>query len=234
MQTVEILIIQPITDEALEHIVTVDRRVKVVDARGVFDAEIRDTWPKWTVQRYLGKRQLRETTRQERNRLLATAEIIIGGWPFPLDLRARAPRLRWYHQLPAGASNLLRSDLWDSDVIVTTSRGYVNTQPIAEYVLASFLHFAKGLHFAYRDRQRHLFDHLSYRPISLHGKTVCVVGAGGIGQNVGQLCVGAGMRVVGTRRHKPSETALPPGFSRVEGPDRLLDLLEESNFVAVC
>ena len=45
-------------------------------------------------------------TREERDRLLADAEIILGGWPFPLDLRARAPRLKWFHQRPAGASNL--------------------------------------------------------------------------------------------------------------------------------
>ena len=30
-------------------------------------------------------------SREERDRLLAEAEIILGGWPFPLDLRARAP-----------------------------------------------------------------------------------------------------------------------------------------------
>ncbi len=29
-------------------------------------------------------------TREERDRLLAEAEVILGGWPFPLDLRARA------------------------------------------------------------------------------------------------------------------------------------------------
>jgi len=62
------------------------------------------------------------------------------------------------HQLPAGASNLLRGDLWASDVIVTTSRGY--TRPMAEYALASLLHFARGLYHAARDRQRHRFDNL--------------------------------------------------------------------------
>src|ERR1700738_3317980 len=29
------------------------------------------------------------------------AEVIVGGWPFPLDLPARAPRLKWLHQRPA-------------------------------------------------------------------------------------------------------------------------------------
>ena len=33
-------------------------------------------------------------------------------------------RLKWFHQRPAGASNLLKGDLWGSDVTVTTSRGF--------------------------------------------------------------------------------------------------------------
>jgi glyoxylate/hydroxypyruvate reductase A len=82
---------------------------------------------------------------EERDRLLAEAEVIIGGWPFPVDLRARAPRLKWFHQRQAGASNLLGSDLWGSDIVVTTSRGVANSLPIAEYAIAGILHFAMGL-----------------------------------------------------------------------------------------
>jgi len=105
---------------------------------------------------------------------------------------------------------------------------------MAEFVLACFLHFARGLHRAYRDQQRQRFEHSSYRPVLIEGKTVCVVGAGGIGQAVGRLCAGAGMCVVGTRRHVPAGDALPPGFSRLEEPEHLHSLLGESDFVAVC
>jgi phosphoglycerate dehydrogenase-like enzyme len=230
----EILVIVPVPDETLRRIAAVDPHVHVVDARGWFDVEFRETWPPWTVQRYLGERPGSTGSRADRDRLLAAAEIVLGGFPFPLDLRARAPRLRWFHQLPAGASNLLRGDLWGSDVVVTTSRGHGNTRAMAEYVLASLLHFARGLHRVARDRERHRFDHRAYRPLLLQGKTLCVVGAGGIGREVGALCAGAGMRVVGTRRHAPSEDARPAGFTRLEGPERLHALLSESDAVAVC
>jgi phosphoglycerate dehydrogenase-like enzyme len=233
-QTREVLVIVPVPDAALSRIAAVDPCLHVVDARGRFDVELRETWPPWTVQRYLGERSEPAGSRQERDRLLASAEIILGGFPFPLDLRARTPRLRWFHQLPAGASNLLRGDLWGGDVLVTTSRGHGNTRPMAEYVLACLLHFARGLHHASRDRQRHRFDHRTYRPLLLQGKTLCVVGAGGIGQEVGQLCAGAGMRVIGTRRRATTDPVLPAGFSRLEGPDRLHELLAESDGVAVC
>jgi hypothetical protein len=49
---VEVLVIVPVTDETLRHIASMDRRIRVVDARGWFDVEIGETWPRWTVQRY--------------------------------------------------------------------------------------------------------------------------------------------------------------------------------------
>ncbi|HTE85463.1 MAG TPA: D-2-hydroxyacid dehydrogenase, partial [Dehalococcoidia bacterium] len=131
-------------------------------------------------------------------------------------------------------SNLLRGDLWGSDVVVTTSRGYGNTRPMAEYVLACFLHFARGLHRAEVDRGQQTFDHRAYQPVSLAGKTVCIVGAGGIGLAVGELCAAAGMRVVGTRRQATAGEPPPPGFSGLAGAEGLHSQLRESTFVAVC
>lgn len=230
-----VLIIAPIADAAVEKISAVDPRLNVIDARGWFDEEIRDTWPEVTASRYLGDSPPPPAKkRAERDQALSKADIILGGFPYPLDIRARAPRLRWFHQTPAGASNLIRGDLWGSDVLVTTSRGYGNIRPIAEYVLAGFAHFARAFHRAYHDQRRHRFDHQTYQPVVLEGKTACIVGAGGIGQEVARLCVGVGMRVVGTRRSPPPADRLPLFFSRLESPDHLKALLSESNFVAIC
>ncbi|MEN8196867.1 MAG: hypothetical protein ABFS30_10205, partial [Pseudomonadota bacterium] len=62
---------------------------------GWFDGEIRDTWPAFTANRYVAPDAKGKGTREERDRLLADAEVILGGWPFPLDLRARSPKLKW-------------------------------------------------------------------------------------------------------------------------------------------
>ncbi len=230
----DLLVIQPAADAELARIAALDPRLRVLDGRGLFECEYEQTWPAYAVQRYVAGRRTRDSTREQRDQLLATAEVILGGWPFPLDLRARAPRLKWFHQRPAGASNLLLGDLWGSDVMVTTSRGHGNTLPMAEYVLACFFHFARGLHVAGRDRQQHQFDFRAYKPVLLRGKTVCVVGAGGIGQDVGKVCTGVGMRVVGTRRSAANGAPLPEGFDKLATPDQLLPLLGESDFVAVC
>jgi len=229
-----LLVIHPLADQQLEQIAGTDRRVNVIDARGWFDDEYRATWPSYTVQRYVGDRSCPETTREERDSVLQTADIVLAGWPYPLDVRERAPKLRWFHQLTAGANNVRLGDLWGSDVIVTTSRGYASARPIAEYVMAGFLHFARGFQRANSDQQRAQFTRDTYRPILLKGKTACVVGTGGIGREVAHLCVQMGMRVVGTRRRVSYRGHGLPDFSRVEGPSRLHELLAESEFVAIC
>src|SRR5437660_384847 len=234
MQQVQVLNIQRLSAADRAKIEAVDPAVRLTEAGGWFDGEYRETWPAFTAARYLAPSARGSGTREERDRLLAEAEVILGGWPFPLDLRARAPKLKWFHQRPAGASNLLRGDLWGSDVMVTTSRGVGSTLAMAEYAVAGILHFAKGLQRAAIDRDAGAFNPRAYRPLLLEGKTAFVVGAGGIGLEVGRLCAALGMRVVGTRRRPDPNAPLPPGFSELGGPGDLDRYLPDSDFVVIC
>ena len=233
MQTITILAIQRISAQDRARIEAVDPRIRLIDAGGWFDGEYRDTWPRFTSERYLGENAHGQGDRAERDRLLREAEVILGGFPFPLDLRARAPGLKWFHQRPAGASNLLRGDIWGSDVVVTTSRGAASSLAIAEYAVAGILHMGKGLNHAAYEREAGVFRARAYRPVMVDGKTACVIGAGGIGQEVGRLCAALGMRVVGTRRQAPSG-ALPRGFAAVGGAADLDRFLPQADVVAVC
>src|SRR5688572_10082389 len=225
MEVVQVLVMQQVPDQVLRRIENVDRRVNVIDARGWFDVELRASRPRWTVDRYLGPRKFPSTSLEERNNALASTEIVLTGWPPLLDLRARAPRLKWVHELPAGASNFFGTDLWGADVRLTTSRGLTNRRPMAEYVLASFLHFARGFHLSYGEKQNRRFDHRAYDPVIVRAKTACVIGAGGIGREVGMLCAAAGMRAVGTRRWGAPRAALPTGFARSDAAVRRHSLL---------
>jgi len=220
------------TDRA--KIAAVDPSVRLIDAGGWFDGELRDTWPAFTANRYLSPNAKGEGTREERDELLAEAEVILGGWPFLRDLRARSPKLKWFHQRPAGASNLLTGDIWGSDVLVTTSRGAGNTLAMAEYAVAGIMHAAKGFYRIPLERESQSFNARAYRPLLLTGKTVCVVGAGGIGLEVGRLCAALGMHVTGTRRTSRPDEPLPPGFSELAGADDLDRLLPGADIVVVC
>jgi glyoxylate/hydroxypyruvate reductase len=232
MRPIDVLSIQRLSGAERAKVAAVDPAIRLTDAGGWFDGEFRETWPAVAVARYLAPDATGKGTRAQRDRLLAEAEVILAGWPFPLDLRARAPRLKWLHQRPAGASNLRLGDLWGSNVTVTTSRGAGNTLAMAEYAVAGILHFAKGLSRAAADRDAGAFDYRAYRPLLVAGKTACVVGAGGIGRDVGRLCAGLGMRVLGTRRRPDGE--LPPGFAALGSPADLDRFLGESDFVAIC
>jgi phosphoglycerate dehydrogenase-like enzyme len=231
---INVLSVVAISPTDIARIEAVDPSIKVTNAGGWFAGEVRDTWPPYASQRYLAPDAVGVGTREERDRLLAEADVILGGWPFPLDLRARASRLRWFHQRPAGASNLRLGDLWGSDVLVTTSRGLGNALAMAEYAIAGILHFAKQLDRAVIDRGTGVFTPREYRPLLLEGKTLCVVGVGGIGREVGRLGAALGMRVVGTRRRPEATAALPAGFERIGGASDLDPLLAESDFVAIC
>jgi phosphoglycerate dehydrogenase-like enzyme len=234
MKEINVLAIQRSRPADRARIEAIDPRVRFIDAGGWFDGEYRETWPAYAASRYLAPNATGSGTREERDRLLGEAEVILGGWPFPLDLRARAPKLRWFHQRPAGASNLLLGDLWGSDVTVTTSRGAGNTLAMGEYAVAGLLHFAKGLDQAVLDRVAGTFNHRAYRPLLIEGKTACVVGAGGIGLEAGRLCAALGMRVVGTRRTPQPGAPLPEGFAELGGPADLDRMLPEAEFVIVC
>jgi len=229
--SVNILSLTPLPQAIQDEIRAAGPGVTLTMAPNWFDGEIRETWPEFTSQRYVAEGSNGQGTRDERDALLAEAEIVVVGFPFPLDLRARGLKLKWVHQRPAGSSNMLRGDLWKSDVVVTSSRGYAHNLPIAEYTLAGILHFAKGLHIAEVERDDRRMRAREYKPVQLAGKTVCVVGAGGIGREVGRLCAAAGMRVVGTRREAAATTE---GFTEIRAADGLHDLLAESDFVAVC
>src|SRR5260370_5299472 len=121
MRTVNILSLQRSTSAEQARIKAVDSGVRLTDAGGWFDGEIRDTWSDYAIQRYLTPGSTGAGTREERDRLLAEAEVVIGGWPFPPHLPSRAPLLKWVHHRPPGASNLFARDPWRSAGVGTTS-----------------------------------------------------------------------------------------------------------------
>ena len=229
--SLEILSLTSLPEDLQHQIINLDKNIKLTMAPGWFDGEIRDTWPTFTVDRYLSRMSHGQATKEERDKLLNDAEVILVGFPFPLDLRARSPKLKWVHQRPAGASNMLRGDLWESDIVVTSSRGYAHNLPIAEYTIATMLHFAKDLHLPEQERKAKQLNARDYNVTQLSGKSLCVLGAGGIGTEVGRLASALGMRVLGIRRNASHHIA---GFDRVASQDQFKSILSESDYLAIC
>ena len=81
MAVINVLSIQRLSTEDRAKIEAIDPMIQFTDAGGWYDGEIRKTWPAFTSARYLAPNAMGSGTREERDRLLANAEVILGGWP---------------------------------------------------------------------------------------------------------------------------------------------------------
>jgi hypothetical protein len=84
MRSINILSIQRMSADDRAKIAASDPAIRLIDAGGWFDGEIRENWTAFAAARYLPPGATGSGSRKERDGLLAEAEVIIGGWPFPL------------------------------------------------------------------------------------------------------------------------------------------------------
>jgi glyoxylate/hydroxypyruvate reductase len=200
----KVVLIAPLSAAQQADLAALDPRIEVYDAWPLFVPELAAEWPAQTAVSYLPRRlrDLPDTPEQARRRdeILADAEVVCIVFPPPLRLVSRAPRLRFVQQIPAGVSNLVRTDLWNSGVPVSSGRGVGGTLPIAEWALTMTLALLKDLPRAFTQRAANEFNRQAFQGRQVAGKTMGVIGLGGIGQQVARLASALGMRVIGTRR----------------------------------
>jgi len=79
MRTINVLATQRISADDRAKIEASDPEIRLIDAGGSFDGEIGETWTAFAAARYLPPGATGSGSREERDRLLAEAEVIIGG-----------------------------------------------------------------------------------------------------------------------------------------------------------
>src|SRR5690242_17293176 len=131
--------------------------------------------------------------------LLARADICFDfDWERPAELPQRAPNLRWVQATSAGIGGFVqRTGLDRSDITFTTAGG-IHAVPLAEFAVTGALHFIKGVPELVRRRQAHVFQR--YTTAQLAGRTVTVVGLGGMGRQVARTFQALGTEVIGIGR----------------------------------
>jgi phosphoglycerate dehydrogenase-like enzyme len=151
----------------------------------------------------------------------------------PAFLRA-ATRLVWMQAHSAGVDRWSRmAELRDSPRVVLTNMRGVHGPVIADHVFALLLALTRDLPVHVTGRASGAWNRAGsglLTPVGLEGRTLLVVGLGGIGTEIARRGHGFGMRVIATRR---GDDPGPDFVERVGKPADLLGMLPEADVVAL-
>jgi len=140
---------------------------------------------------------------------VADAEVLVGSCSE--EILAQGPRLRWIQVYSAGVDRCMgHADLLQGDRILTNGQK-IGSPALAEHAIALMMALVRALDVYHANQldgswQRDVgMERQDF--MELEGRTVLIVGLGGIGTQTAKRAHGLGMRVIATRG------------SRREGPD---------------
>jgi phosphoglycerate dehydrogenase-like enzyme len=107
---------------------------------------------------------------------------------------AAFPNLRWLQIDSAGFAQLFPFRLGERNVIVTNARGIFDC-PIAEWNIAMMINLARDLRTLIRHQEGRVWERSAKFTGEVRGRTVGIIGYGGIGRETARLAVALGMRV---------------------------------------
>ncbi|MGH8328650.1 MAG: D-2-hydroxyacid dehydrogenase, partial [Steroidobacteraceae bacterium] len=161
------------------------------------------------------------------------ADVLIGFNPQICDpaIIDHAKQLRWILSLAAGVEHCVAiASVRRRNILITNMRG-VDSEAIAEHAIALTLALAHGLDVFAKDTAAARWSQADVARAHmelLDGKTLLVVGLGGIGTDVAQKAHALGMRVIATREHGHQGPAF---VSYVGAPSELLTLARSADVI---
>lgn len=165
---------------------------------------------------------------EEYVRRIWDAEAVIQTQKLPDRVFDRCPNLKIINYLGIGAGNFINIPRASAaGIVVTNTPGYGNNT-VAEHALALLLAVAKHVCRGNADLQAGVFDQ-SHVSLELAGKTIGLIGLGGIGGRMAAICRALGMQVICWTRQPSPARAERSGVRFVE----LEDLLKSSDVVSL-
>jgi phosphoglycerate dehydrogenase-like enzyme/glyoxylase-like metal-dependent hydrolase (beta-lactamase superfamily II) len=144
-----------------------------------------------------------------------TAEIIQAG-----------KQLRWVQVGSAGVDKYLSPELVKGPVVLTNTQKIYGPQ-VADQAFALLLALTRGLR---ETLPVHQWVKPEQPPVEMHGKTMLVIGLGGVGTQVGRRAHAFGMQV---RAIDPKEMERPSFVFSLDRPEKLMEQLPTADVVVV-
>lgn len=185
------------------------------------------------LERYADVYWLEDMDAKEQARVLPLIDCVYShGWPKSLDAAkvSSMKNLRLFQAGNAGV-NSIRFDLLDKNVVVCSNAGSYSDE-VGEFAIGLML--AAGKSIVKFDRQlragvyaRQRLDDLGRQVAFFRGKTLGIVGYGGIGRSTRRMARPFGMKVLAFGRHPVRDG----GVKQLRGKGGLMRLLRESDVV---
>ena len=163
-------------------------------------------------------------------REVTNSDIFIG--TCDSELLSAAEKVHWVQVYWAGVENCVHQELFKTGDVLLTNGKRLSSTAIADHAIAMLLSLVRGLDAYHLSQSRSLWDRTSPRNLlqfgEITGRTVLIVGLGGIGTEVAKRAHGLGMRVIATRG---SRREGPAFVSYVGLSHEALDLAPEADVV---
>jgi phosphoglycerate dehydrogenase-like enzyme len=160
------------------------------------------------------------------------AQLILNGMGAPQLLSlavSLAANLQWIHSLWTGVDAVMSPELIACPTPLTNGRG-VFRLPLAEWTIGAMLHFSYQMRRMIRQQEAGVWE--AFPTDALQGRTLSVIGYGGIGRAAAERARAFGMRVVALRRHMDlfgDDPLVAQAFVRSD----INDLMAASDYVMV-
>jgi phosphoglycerate dehydrogenase-like enzyme len=166
--------------------------------------------------------------RQALDRVKGQADVLLG---YCQDVTPEMQRLRWVQNYSVGIDRCVDNPQLHTGRVLLTNTKAIPGPGMAEHAIGMMLMLSHRLDVYHRQQlqgQWRRIDNAYSEVREVAGKTLLVVGLGGIGRQVAQRAHALGMRVIATRR---SSRRGPDYVAYVGLPDELLKLAAQADVV---
>lgn len=135
--------------------------------------------------------------------VIADAEVLLARCTPRIIREAR--NLRWLQDSRHGVDSCMIPEIQEKPFLLTNAQ-HTSGPPMADHVIALMTMITRGLHVFHRSQLQGVWNDTSmdHPMLELQGKTMLVVGLGGVGTEVARRAHGLGMHVLGIRNSNRS------------------------------